>query len=68
MCSSDLMFDVTVNGEEHQELHVDGGASMQTFLCPATLRIGRIPAAGVPRMRVAYVIRNGRLAEDWSEV
>jgi predicted acylesterase/phospholipase RssA len=63
-----VMFDVTVNGVDHQELHVDGGASMQTFLYPATLRIGKIAAAGVPRKRIAYVMRNGRLAEDWNEV
>ena len=26
-----VMFDVTVDGIAHQEMHVDGGASMQTF-------------------------------------
>jgi hypothetical protein len=61
-----VMFNVAVDGVEHQELHVDGGASMQAFLYPATLRIGKI--AGARRLRTAYIIRNGRLAEDWNEI
>ena len=63
-----VMFNVKVNEVQHQELHVDGGASMQTFLYPASLRIAKIGTAGVPRRRVAYIIRNGRLAEDWNDV
>jgi len=63
-----VMFNVAVDGVDHQELHVDGGASMQTFLYPAALRIGKIPGAGVRRTRIAYIIRNGRLAEDWTEI
>jgi hypothetical protein len=62
------MFDVTVDGAAHQELHVDGGASMQTFLYPVALQIGRTFAAKAPRMRIAYIIRNGRLTPDWSQV
>jgi hypothetical protein len=48
-----VMFDVTVDGAAHQELHVDGGASMQTFLYPVALQIGRTFAAnggGAPRL------------------
>src|SRR5258707_11033247 len=58
-----VMFNVQVNGVQHQELHVDGGASMQTFLYPASLRIAKIGTAGVPRRRIAYMIRNGRFPE-----
>jgi predicted acylesterase/phospholipase RssA len=60
-----VMFDVVVDGVAHQELHVDGGASMQTFLYPAALQVRRIPGA---QSRTAYVIRNGRLTQDWDEV
>jgi predicted acylesterase/phospholipase RssA len=63
-----VMFNVKVNGVQHQELHVDGGASMQTFLYPASLRIAKIGTAGVPRSRIAYIIRNGRFSEEWNEV
>jgi predicted acylesterase/phospholipase RssA len=38
-----VMFDVMVEGVAHQEMHVDGGASMQTFLYPAVLPIARVP-------------------------
>jgi predicted acylesterase/phospholipase RssA len=63
-----VMFDVTVDGVVHQELHVDGGASAQTFLYPAALRIGRTMTAKDQRTRVAYIVRNGRLKQEWAEV
>jgi hypothetical protein len=62
-----VMFDVMVDGGAHQEMHVDGGASMQTFLYPAALQVRKIPNGGT-RPRTAYVIRNGRLAQGWDEV
>jgi Patatin-like phospholipase len=63
-----VMFDTMVDGVAHQEMHVDGGASMQTFLYPAALRVRRIPNGGGWRSRTAYVIRNGRLTPGWDEV
>jgi predicted acylesterase/phospholipase RssA len=63
-----VMFDVIVDGIAHQEMHVDGGASMQTFLYPAALRVKSIPNAGGSLPRIAYVIRNGRLTQAWDEV
>jgi hypothetical protein len=62
-----VLFDVTVDGAAHQELHVDGGVSMQTFIYPATWRLGKARGLGAARARIAYIIRNGRLAERWSE-
>jgi hypothetical protein len=58
-----VMIDVMVNGRHFQEMHVDGGASVQTFLYPPGLR-----AIGELRPVTAYVIRNGRLAPDWQQV
>jgi hypothetical protein len=60
-----VAFDVTYDGATYQELHADGGAMTQMFLYPPTIDVGRlaIPA----RKRTAYVIRNGKLAEDWKE-
>ena len=63
-----VMFDVTVDGVAHQEMNVDGGASVQTFLYPATLHLGRIPTGSASQQRVAYVIRNGRLTQSWDNV
>jgi Patatin-like phospholipase len=62
-----VMFNVMVDGVAHQEMHVDGGASMQTFLYPAALQVRKIPNGG-SRPRTAYVIRNGRLTQGWDEV
>ena len=63
-----VMVDVMVDGVAHQEMHVDGGASMQTFLYPAALQVRKIPNGGGARPRTAYVIRNGRLTQGWDEV
>ena len=63
-----VMFDVMVDGVAHQEMHVDGGASMQTFLYPVALQVRKIPNGGGSRPRTAYVIRNGRLTPGWHEV
>jgi predicted acylesterase/phospholipase RssA len=63
-----VMFDVVVDGVAHQEMHVDGGASMQTFLYPAALQVSKIPNGGGAQARTAYVIRNGRLTQGWDEV
>ena len=63
-----VMFNVTVDGVAHQELHVDGGAITQTFLYPAAVPVGKLNAAGPRRARTAYIVRNGHLREDWTEV
>jgi hypothetical protein len=49
-----VMFDTLVDGVAHQEMHVDGGASMQTFLYPAALQVKRIPNNSGSRSRTAY--------------
>lgn len=65
-----VMFDVEINGEKHQELHVDGGAVSQSFLAPAKLNLSK--ALGIAGYRHegfgVYVIRNGKLHTEWSEV
>jgi hypothetical protein len=63
-----VMFDVMLDKVARQEMHVDGGASMQTFLYPAALQVSKIPNGGGTRPRIAYVIRNGRLTQGWDEV
>jgi predicted acylesterase/phospholipase RssA len=64
-----VMIDVEADGKKYQEMHVDGGATAQVFLYPPTLRLrSAAAAAGVERDRHAYVIRNGRLDPNWSQV
>jgi predicted acylesterase/phospholipase RssA len=66
-----VMFDVLVDGQPHQEMHVDGGAFAQAFLYPSSLGRGRrerIARGTAARDVEAYVIRNGRLDPEWALV
>jgi len=66
-----VMFDVEVDGQRYQEMHVDGGAFAQVFLYPAALGERRRAALRLRRpvpQAHAYIIRNGRLDPSWSSV
>jgi predicted acylesterase/phospholipase RssA len=62
-----VMFDVTVDGVPHQEMHSDGGAMQQTFLYPQTLDVVQLAAESGPRPRNAYIVRNARLKVEWHQ-
>lgn len=62
-----VLVDVEHEGTRHQEMHVDGGATLQMFLYPPLINLrteqqGRMPA----RERTAWVVRNGRLDVEWA--
>jgi predicted patatin/cPLA2 family phospholipase len=62
-----VLIDVDVDGQHHQEMHVDGGAIAQTFLYPVGIKLQEASLkAGIKRERTAYIIRNGRLDPDWA--
>jgi predicted acylesterase/phospholipase RssA len=64
-----VLFDVTLDGAPHQELHVDGGAFAQAFLYPpvATQQRRRALARRADVASVnAWVVRNARLDPEWS--
>lgn len=66
-----VMFDVTIGGQPHQEMHVDGGTFVQAFLYPATVtRQRRERLAHHERVAPAraWIIRNGRLDAEWAAV
>jgi hypothetical protein len=64
-----VLIDAEVDGEAHQEMHVDGGASAQVFLYPPSIDIrARARASGIERERRVYIIRNARLDPDWAQV
>jgi hypothetical protein len=71
-----VMLDVTVDGQRHQEMHVDGGTIAQAFLYPPSISLRTGAArAGISektlrteRKRVAYVIRNGRFVRPEESV
>lgn len=67
-----VMINVTVNGHQYQEMHVDGGTIAQAFLYPPSFSLKRAAARlkisekklRASRKRIAYVIRNGRLSRS----
>ena len=64
-----VLFDVEAQGASYQEMHVDGGTVSQAFLIPPSVNLHVAQAqAGYHRKVVAWVIRNGRLTTDWSDV
>lgn len=64
-----VLIDVEAKGRRFQEMHVDGGATAQVFVYPASLHLHEMAAAaGIQRERKLYVIRNARLDPDWAEV
>jgi predicted acylesterase/phospholipase RssA len=66
-----VLFDVTLDGQPYQELHVDGGAFAQVFLYPASVsRFRRERLARRQRVAPAnaWVIRNARLDPEWADV
>src|SRR5262249_42091733 len=64
-----VMLDVEAGGRRWQEMNVDGGAVVQTFLYPPTVtqRLD-MQAPEYARERHAYIIRNGRLDPNWTSV
>jgi predicted acylesterase/phospholipase RssA len=63
-----MMINVSVNGKQYQEMHVDGGASAQVFVYPPQLKVAELSQqAGIMRERRAFVIRNARLDPDWAD-
>jgi len=63
-----VMIDVEVDGQQYQEMHVDGGTITQVFLYPPSLKVKDVAeAAGVKRDRRVYIIRNACLVPEWAE-
>ena len=67
---SPVMFDVEIDGKHFQEMHVDGGVISQVFAYPARTLMELEKATGTPLEREihVYVIRNGRLEPEWTEM
>jgi hypothetical protein len=66
-----VMIDVTVDGRPFQEMHVDGGTYAQAYLYPPALgdsRESRVRQGLSPPRITAYVVRNGRLAQNGGPV
>lgn len=62
-----VLIDVEHEGQRHQEMHVDGGATLQMFLYPPLSDFGADQRRrGAARERTAWVVRNGRLDVEWA--
>ncbi len=60
---------VIANGQNYDELHVDGGVSSQVFLYPAQMELSDFATyVGLEGDLHVYVIRNSILEPQWSEV
>ena len=64
-----VMIDVEVDGQVHQEMHVDGGTVNQVFLFPPNvISVMKERGVDIERKRRVYIIRNARLDPDWAMV
>lgn len=64
-----VMMDVSVDGKQYHEMHVDGGATAQVFIYPPRFHLQEMAASnGFDRKRTLYIIRNARLDADWANV
>jgi len=62
-----VMIDVEVEGQQFQEMHVDGGTTAQVFVYPTTLHVDDFARKNrIDRDRNLYIIRNARLDANWS--
>jgi predicted patatin/cPLA2 family phospholipase len=64
-----IFIDVTVDGKQYQEIHVDGGVTSQVFLFPlksSHLDKDAFEEAGIERN--LYIIRNGKVSPDYLEM
>ncbi len=61
---------IDVDGRHFEEMHLDGGVMTQVFLYPPRSIMELSRATGKPFHRELhiYVIRNGKLEPEWSEV
>jgi len=65
---SPVLFDVEVEGERYQEMHVDGGVIAQTYVYPRHILKEWARVTGKPFRRElhVYVILNGRMQPEWA--
>ena len=55
-----MLLDVEIDGENYQEMHVDGGAIAQLFLYPGSIDAGILPPPGAARQPLCHSQRAAR--------
>jgi predicted acylesterase/phospholipase RssA len=66
---SPVLFDVEVDGQRYQEMHVDGGVIRQTYVYPRNIlkEWGRVTGKPFQRELHVYVVLNGRMQPEWKD-
>ncbi len=66
---SPVLFDVEVDGERYQEMHVDGGVIAQTYVYPRDIlkEWARVTGKPIQRAVHVYVVLNGRMQPEWKD-
>lgn len=60
---------VRANGQDYDEMHVDGGVTQQVFLAPTALAFKDIDrATGLQVTRRLFILRNGKITPEWQPV
>jgi predicted patatin/cPLA2 family phospholipase len=64
-----VFIEVEADGKSYDEIHVDGGASSQVFLYPASLDVSQMKKdLGLEGRHRLFLIRNSRLNPQWEAV
>ncbi|MEM6603001.1 MAG: patatin-like phospholipase family protein [Pseudomonadota bacterium] len=63
-----VIFDVTANGRNYQELHVDGGVTSQVFIYPVELELNKYIPKEDRENRRLFVIRNSKITPEYNPV
>ena len=60
---------VRANGQNYDELHVDGGTTNQVFVSPTQLKLSYADKKmGINPRRRLYIIRNGHIGPEWQAI
>lgn len=60
---------VRADGQDYDEMHVDGGVTQQVFLAPTALAFKDLDRAVGRRVtRRLYILRNGKITPEWQPV
>jgi hypothetical protein len=60
---------VRADGQDYDEMHVDGGVTQQVFLAPAAFTFRDLDrSSGRSEARKLYILRNGKITPEWQSI
>ena len=64
-----VLIKVDAGGDEHEEMHVDGGVTHKVFLTPMQFSIRQLdPLHSAPPINRFFIVNNAKLAPEWKPV